>query len=283
MLHFPLARFATDEQLPEWQAKRESWKLFAQKTGHNLGRVRSCMDMHDWLGRLQPILIPRLKLAFCYIPKIACTQFKDLFNTVNDLNASLGWSGFWQASMSPALGINMSNVTRANGWRFAAFTRDPLERYFSTYGSTCVERDTGGFDHDLECCGKLVDRNTSQRALAANFALRALSDAALGLPYEEQHWQPQVQLLWNCGWERFSPDRLDFRGNMSAGGMNRQVKEMLRMVNATEDDMKTVDRFFPEGRREGRTNPIKGDAKDFYAQDTIDAVKFVYAADYALL
>eukprot|EP00408_Alexandrium_pacificum_P068898 CAMPEP_0171181066 /NCGR_PEP_ID=MMETSP0790-20130122/14073_1 /TAXON_ID=2925 /ORGANISM="Alexandrium catenella, Strain OF101" /LENGTH=408 /DNA_ID=CAMNT_0011646003 /DNA_START=1 /DNA_END=1227 /DNA_ORIENTATION=- len=267
-----------------WVQQRRRWDELVHEVGHNLGFERQCDGMIDWLGLIGPIIVPRLKLAFCHVPKAACSDFKDLINMLNGLNTSVGFGRGYTASRPKELKYNWDHVTKESGWKFATFTRDPLERYVSVYGSSCVQQPQGYFEHYPECCGDLLKRNTSVATLVDSFERRAISDAANGLPKEDQHWAPQVQLLFNCGWDRFAPDKLDFIGSISKGHVHDQVASMLRMVNATQTDLEWVKTFFPEGRISGHRNPIKEDHSLFYAKpQVLDAVKGLYEADYALI
>eukprot|EP00415_Alexandrium_ostenfeldii_P000944 UN0944 len=95
---------------------------------------------------------------------------------------------------------------------------------------------------------------------------------------------PQVELLENCGWDNFAPERLDFAGSISVGDVPRQVKDMLRLVNGTDADVGLVDIFFPQDGVSGHRNSIANDYRSFYAKDeTIAAVKHMYQADYVLI
>jgi len=287
------------EQWTWFEERQKGWRDFAQTSGHeSLLRQRNCTLMGDWLGWLEPLLVPRLKLAFCGIPKVATTKFKDLINTLNGLNTTLGFGAAdYMASMPKELNISMATVTKENGWRSAAFTRDPLQRYLSAWASTCIETDEGEMKHPAECCGMFIRKGASPEFLAERFGQRIGWDAAFGVPFEEQHWVSQVQVLYNCGWELFKPEALDFRGDLSAGGVKAQVEEMLRVVGATEKDLELVDAFFGKGpkgdelrnrvathREERSPKIIREFAKSFFPdRPRIELLKHIYSADFALL
>uniref|UniRef100_A0A7S2DJH4 Uncharacterized protein n=1 Tax=Alexandrium andersonii TaxID=327968 RepID=A0A7S2DJH4_9DINO len=116
------------------------------------------------------------------------------------------------------------------------------------------------------------------------FAKRAFSDAANGLPDEEQHWAPQVQILHNCGWEQFAPDLLDYRADLSVGNLSVQMHDILALVNATEQDHALVDEVFRRGKGSAHNNPLSLDYGAMYGrQDVIDAVKTIYQADFTMI
>jgi len=245
---------------------------------------RVCNTSTDYITSLVPLVIPHLKLAFCYVPKVACTQFKDLFNSLNHLpNSTLGFGHDYLNSGVRALWINTKNMTRENGWKFAAFTRDPALRYLSAFGSTCVPTRTG-YEHSPACCGPLVRKGISPAHMVKFFEDRVLADRKAGLPALEDHWVPQVEVLKNCGWDKFGPQNLDYWGQLS-GDVNAKVKEMFRMVNgSTEEINEAVDNYFPPAKIAGHRNPMDGDPRDYFRNETIlAAIGELYSDDYAML
>uniref|UniRef100_A0A7S2DSM8 Sulfotransferase domain-containing protein n=1 Tax=Alexandrium andersonii TaxID=327968 RepID=A0A7S2DSM8_9DINO len=255
----------------------------------NFSHVRECATAHTWNGQLspQPLVVPSLKLAFCYVPKVACTQFKDLFNHLNHLDTKDGFPHDYLASSVEKLGISRSSVSRENGWKFAMFTRDPALRYLSAFGSTCVAKDDGTFEHDIECCGPLVKDNLMQPELLVKmFETRLMYDHAQGSVSQEQHWSQQTEILMLCGWEDFRPEKVDFHGSISDGDVNQQVKEMLAMVNGSEPwRTELVDKYFPEDSVAGHQTPIQQIPPEvFYRNRTVlSAVGKLYEDDIDLI
>mmetsp|Transcript_71386 Transcript_71386/g.209254 ORF Transcript_71386/g.209254 Transcript_71386/m.209254 type:complete len:365 (+) Transcript_71386:80-1174(+) len=253
-----------------------------ERTGRNYSFVRTCKTSKDKLRALGPLLLPERKLAFCYVAKTACTQFKDLFNFLNNFsNKTLGYGHNYLASMPRAMHISPQNITKENGWKFAVFTRDPLLRYLSAFGSSCVSNGRH-FEHKFECCGKTVSNRVSQEKMVKHFEERVRYDSTHGLVKEDDHWVEQTEFLRNCGWEKFRPENLDFRGHLS-GDVNGQVKEMLRLVNYANDTV--VDRFFPHDRIAGHRNPMKiSAAEDFYKDpEILKAAMKLFEDDYERL
>jgi len=255
----------------------------------NLSHVRECKGTVDHTWNLAPLIVPSLKLAFCYVPKVACSQFKDLFNRLNKLNAAEGFGKFWTYGTSShiSLKVNRSVITKENGWKFAIFTRDPALRYLSSFGSTCVSKtDHASFEHRFECCGPVIEDNTMPaEQLIKMFEKRVDYDAWLGVPHRDDHWESQVAILKQCGWDKFAPDKVDYYGQMD-GDMNRKVKEMLEMVNGIDDWMLShVDRLFPRKGIAGHQSPVRKIPPELFFRNrtVLESVMRIYEDDYELL
>eukprot|EP00413_Alexandrium_margalefii_P043749 CAMPEP_0204585880 /NCGR_PEP_ID=MMETSP0661-20131031/47171_1 /ASSEMBLY_ACC=CAM_ASM_000606 /TAXON_ID=109239 /ORGANISM="Alexandrium margalefi, Strain AMGDE01CS-322" /LENGTH=358 /DNA_ID=CAMNT_0051595469 /DNA_START=73 /DNA_END=1149 /DNA_ORIENTATION=+ len=271
------------QQEPWWEGFRSHWSQFLNESGYTF-KERPCKFLNDWLGFQGPVVVPRLKLAFCLIPKVASTMFKDLFNALNHLNTTPGWGFDQMASRRDKFNLSMSDLTRENGWRFATFTRDPLRRYLSALGNTCLQGPGDHLPNPVSCCGSVSFSHATEDDVMENFGFRAGYDALHGAPYEEAHWAAQVKVLFFCGWQNFKPESLDFRGDISAGDVNGQVKDMLRHVGATAADLELVDGLFPTGSVAGHRSLKRVRPEAFYAQGNIaEAVKTVYAIDYGML
>eukprot|EP00928_Gymnodinium_smaydae_P059585 TRINITY_DN4296_c0_g1_i5.p1 TRINITY_DN4296_c0_g1~~TRINITY_DN4296_c0_g1_i5.p1 ORF type:complete len:392 (+),score=57.41 TRINITY_DN4296_c0_g1_i5:60-1178(+) len=245
-----------------------------------------------WSNRL---LLPSAKLAFCYIPKVACNQMTRLFNALNGVGPDLflqeGGAGGsvqsdWEFQLSTDLKLpyDWSKVSRENGWKFAVFTRDPLERYLSAFLSKCVPGPDGRIESGgVNCHGKVIDwRAPSLAEQVRAFEARVERDSSRGFPALQEHWDPQVEILRRCGWDKFEPSSLDFVGSLS-GDVNAQVKAMLRVVNRT-DGGRIVDRLFPAKQVSGHSSGSRGHITDFYRNQTVTrAAALLYSNDYTML
>mmetsp|Transcript_35728 Transcript_35728/g.83070 ORF Transcript_35728/g.83070 Transcript_35728/m.83070 type:complete len:398 (+) Transcript_35728:71-1264(+) len=263
--------------------RQEMESSFLAAYARNLSFERDCPTIKDKVSNLRPLVVPRLKLAFCFVPKTACTQFKDLINSLNGLAVKNGFGKTYFSSSPAALGVPRSQITKQNGWKFAAFTRDPALRYLSAFGSTCVSLDAEShYEHKFECCGPLVPNNTVPReGLVKAFEMRVMKDAEIGLIRNDNHWAQQVKILQHCG-PNFMPDRLDFHGHLS-GDVNQQVKNMLAMVGDHFDGA-LVDRYFPKGGIAGHRNPLHLPPAVFFRNKTVlRAVMKLYEDDYQRL
>jgi len=206
------------------------------------------------------LVFPEKKLAFCYIEKNACTQFNVLFNRLNNR----GGKTWWQSNVD-AFSLDIANITRAQGWKWAIFLRNPLMRYLSSWGSKCWQKE----DRGANCVGK-----TTVHASVADFRSHVSANVANPGPMAANpHWAPQQVF---CGGLLDAAD-YDFVGHLR-GDVNEQVHEMLRMAGAPED---AVEACFPKVGVHGHHSSL--DPKVYYADAaTEDGVRGLFRPDYSL-
>jgi len=96
-------------------------------------------------------IVPEHKLLFCYMEKVACTNFNNLFATLrkhyNDSFIPTHGSYGWYQSVPWLLGYNiedLEHILADPSWHKAVFYRDPVERFVSAYRSKCEHVDTDG-------------------------------------------------------------------------------------------------------------------------------------------
>jgi len=171
------------------------------------------------------------KLAFCYVQKVASEHFGPMFNAVNNISGGLDP----EYSSLHNLGIPWPEVTRENGWKFAMFVRDPLERYLSAFLSKCLP--TGGNKEPVSggknCHGPTRSAPVSQEEKVALFEERVRTDLANGLPTDD-HWLSHYAVMQrHCGADKFEPAKLDYVGRMTydLAETNSQVQGLLKLTS----------------------------------------------------
>uniref|UniRef100_A0A6T1IFW2 Carbohydrate sulfotransferase n=1 Tax=Alexandrium monilatum TaxID=311494 RepID=A0A6T1IFW2_9DINO len=234
---------------------------------------KEAVTVHDH----HAIVLPEYKLSFCFIPKIGSTDFKDLFNTINGVSPLiLGFGKEYSASKAEHLGVNESEITKSNGWKFAVFTRDPALRYLSAFGDTCIRGD-GHRRHRKACCGPTLSKRAPKEEMTKHFQARLKRDLEEGLAHNV-HWSPQTEIIQRCGWGHFRPERLDYWGVLS-GDVHGQVKEMLGMVGYTNDTV--ISKFFPKDHVAGHHSALQGGPEDYINDlDTLAAITKLYQDDF---
>jgi hypothetical protein len=98
------------------------------------------------------LVVPKLKLIFCFIPKVACTQFNRLINELNGMTHRLGANcGSHDPIFASSVryGHTIGNkwswdLMEDKAWTKAVFLRDPLERLVSAHRSKCENEECGG-------------------------------------------------------------------------------------------------------------------------------------------
>mmetsp|Transcript_91322 Transcript_91322/g.204441 ORF Transcript_91322/g.204441 Transcript_91322/m.204441 type:complete len:315 (-) Transcript_91322:20-964(-) len=199
-------------------------------------------DVHmlDMPPQAHVLAMPEQKLAFCFVQKVASQHFAPLFNDVNNITVTVG-GGDYDFSTVKGLGLDWTEMTRENGWRFAMFVRHPLERYLSAFLDKCVHEEPDehyvASDFGVHCFGPTLSGtatwNVSLEAQVALFEERVRHDLAEGLA-DNPHWLAQYAVMRRyCGEDRFAPEDLDFLGHMTYDNedVNRQVREMLQLTS----------------------------------------------------
>jgi len=233
------------------------------------------------------ILMPEAKMAFCHIPKVASSDFVQLFNKANVNEADDPTLAFEKSSPRD-FGISWDIVNKEHGWKFAFFTRDPLERYLSAFGSKCMPGGDGMVEDDGRSCGGsfVTDKDADREELIKVFEERAFNDKKRGMPGDDQHWWPQVEHLKLCGLGKFNVEHMeeaDFVGHLSKrNNAYEGVKDMFThfgVQSAEKDEM--IRLYFPDGERAGHRSKTN---VDFYRNpEVVAAVRELYDIDYRML
>jgi len=241
------------------------------------------------------------KLALCYFPKVASAEMNSMFNNLNHLTPEDINGHVFGASSPGRMDVDLANVTQENGWKFGFITRDPLNRFLSAFGSKCLPKEDGS-PGDVRYCGgivgqtekdgwQIIDHPVEEEEAVQAFEKHVLHfKEALYTEEEEldtdnKHYMRMVDILAQCGDDRFAPEKVDFIGHLN-GPVHHQVRDFLMMgqeVNETEIDM-FVDKFFPAGDVHGHSSTTHMEAGTFYRNHTIAAmVHKMYEPDYEIL
>jgi len=202
----------------------------------HLGELEAEISPHaPGPNRLDEVLIvPELKLLFCFIPKNACTQFNRLMNALNGLNEFTGQPCHprdpnYRSSMTSPVGFRgtihgkynrarYDEILRDPSWTKAVFLRDPMERLVSGYLSKCYPpQECRG----RECMNFPGTSNTTWPTFA-----QFVSKIELGV---NGHFSPQSRM---CGGLGDVIQFYDYVGHISRdySDVNRQVYEMLNQA-----------------------------------------------------
>jgi hypothetical protein len=206
-------------------------------------------------ARLNEVLVvPELKLVFCFIPKNACTQFNRLINALNGIS-----DGEMCTDQDPNYKSTMRNFTAADledalndpTWTKAVFLRDPLERLVSAFRSKCEEpRECGGGDCPLP-------------AFEEHAKFRAFMEVADSLEFmSNAHFLPQSSL---CGGLGDNIGAYDFVGHISHdyASVAGQVRDLLTHLMKRQAEAKQLVDEDVEDRDNSSNAFVQEDAATF--------------------
>lgn len=103
----------------------------------------------DLLDRF--IVVPEHHLLFCYMEKVACTNFNEVFRRLRiRYDPKQAEGGKWFRNSPEHHGLEKDDLARIlvnTTWHKAVFYRDPVERFTSAYASKCGHVDPDGEEH----------------------------------------------------------------------------------------------------------------------------------------
>jgi hypothetical protein len=230
---------------------------------------------------------PARKFAFCKVPKVASVQFADMAQRLNGL-AGLRFNADMFAAAPERLGVDRCSISKENGWTFAAFIMDPLQRHLSEFFSKCVQHN-GKYEQNGEhCAGPVVQEPSTVEDQIVAFEQQAqhlASDPSFLPASTAFDAMAQTYMLELCTGSSPHSD-IDFIGVLSESQAcnNAQVKEMLRKAgyNATLAEA-VADATFPSG--DGRVHAYHSRQlyPTFYRnRSTGEALHEVFAEDVRL-
>jgi len=204
------------------------------------GSIDGSQDHHRRL-----IIWKKGKLAFLPISKNANTDFSVLFNRLNDV---LNGKNLYFSSAPLRFGVKSEKMTKENGWKWAVFLRDPIDRFMSAWRSKCIQREDEGVHCPIGFKGG-GRQNVSYQANRLNDMAEFYGTHALP---KDGHWKTQSEQIKQIRLTRKkdevglfnSPSDFDFVGTLS-GDVNEQVHQMLKMTGVKYKE-NIVDRWFPK-------------------------------------
>eukprot|EP00928_Gymnodinium_smaydae_P095026 TRINITY_DN809_c0_g1_i4.p1 TRINITY_DN809_c0_g1~~TRINITY_DN809_c0_g1_i4.p1 ORF type:complete len:286 (-),score=49.56 TRINITY_DN809_c0_g1_i4:54-911(-) len=177
------------------------------------------------------LVLPELKLLFCMIPKVACTQFRSFANEFNGIphhapGRASSWQELWHGD-EPRL---RSTFNDTEGWTRAVFLRDPMERLASGFKDKCLPPHWDPLAAARDCQNfPDADKHTPS---VADFVSK------LG---ENVNWHFALQQDF-CFGMRDKIDKFDFVGLVSTDykEVNQQVNDMLQLARSRLDNPDAV-------------------------------------------
>lgn len=95
------------------------------------------------------VVIPEYKLLFCYVEKVGCSMFNDIFRFLRAVHPDVSTKEkafqrreMWYRNTPGHHNLTVSDVETLHtdpGWTKAVFFRDPASRFLSAFRSKCME------------------------------------------------------------------------------------------------------------------------------------------------
>ena len=260
-------------------------------------------------------VVPEKKLMFCWLEKVACQAFNDVFCSVNAHHAvgegatripdlwddGMSWEHGcdWMSSAPEVFGMTSRDVhvaLESSAWTKAVFVREPLERFLSAFLSKC----TAQHDHDQDLCRQMFNPDdqcdeddeswddadewdcplpTFDRAVQF---MKDRHGKALPPGQAEDHWRQQSEFCAGTLREAFENYNLIHL-------LDRETSRhtVMTLFNRSGIDAETVpalNTHFPEGKRKGMH--ITNSAEKIHKYFTPERVRILlefYASDYQRL
>jgi hypothetical protein len=121
------------------------------------------------------LVIPEYKLLFCYIEKVGCSMFNQLFRLLRLYHPSqtpeerqfLAESHFGRANPEHfnMTARNLTKFMNDDQWTKAVFFRDPADRFLSGFKSKCGGADADGGRHCRQTFGETTNAKGAKRPL----------------------------------------------------------------------------------------------------------------------
>ena len=227
---------------------------------------------NEFLDRF--IVIPEHRLLFCYIEKVGCTRFNEMFYTLTDRKTKRFWysNAPSQHNMTKS---DLENLLADNAWHKAVFYREPLERFLSAFRSKCEDgHDRDGKGHCIRAFGQ--PRPTFPEAVSALMSPLNKGDA---------HWTPQYRF---CGGLDRTLQYYDTVQNLQKPTASSDVQRLLTAVGVPSSGLAVGLEFFPPTNKSRyiasrhQTNALNALSRYYTDDHMIRTVATFYASDYVL-
>eukprot|EP00611_Tribonema_gayanum_P032697 TRINITY_DN9883_c0_g1_i1.p1 TRINITY_DN9883_c0_g1~~TRINITY_DN9883_c0_g1_i1.p1 ORF type:complete len:349 (-),score=37.67 TRINITY_DN9883_c0_g1_i1:695-1675(-) len=182
------------------------------------------------------IIVPEIKLLFCFIEKVGCESFNDLFRSYRsrwDPRQAKGRKP-WRHNNMKAHNMSEADVDRLvldETWHKAVFFREPLERFLSAFRSKCEP----GHDIDREHCTDTFGSEDPPFAVAVDRLRQAP-------PITDAHWRPQSDF---CGGLPSKLSHFQTVEQLDPATSHEKVSALLHTLGVQPESIPAFHRHFP--------------------------------------
>lgn len=230
------------------------------------------------------IVVPEHKLLFCYIEKVACTNFNMLFRSVRARYHPEQLEGSDYHRNTPEVhGVDLAHLERIlanSSWHKAVFYRDPVERFVSAFASKCEGADEDGPAH---CQDQFGFPNIS-----FGDAVQQIDDydhnRADPHPFN-RHFRLQSDF---CGGLRNTLEYYDTVEELDRSTARAKVSTLLQKVGIEPSSVPHFDTLFPkpddqDWKHSTHNTGVNDDLSDYFPEGEewrISTLRHHYAEDY---
>lgn len=213
----------------------------------------------DLLDRF--IIVPEYKLLFCYIEKVACKSFNNVFRSIRAKwdprqaeNGPFRKNTWVNHSWSKEM---LEEAMADESWHKAVFFRNPVERFTSAWASKCRGPDRGDRDGPRHCIAQFEQRNVS--FWGAVHKLHRMHVSGLDQDFDP-HWRPQAHF---CGGLANTLQYYKTVQELTPESSRDKVIKMLEEVGVNVKEIPYFDDSFPRAGEEPTYSPQHNtDAQD---------------------
>lgn len=248
----------------------------------------------NMLDRL--IIVPEAKVMFCYIEKVGCKNFNDVFRYYrSQYDQEQANDPTWRRNTFEIHNFTVEDIQAAmksKEWFKAVFYRDPLERVVAAWSSKCGGADKDGWKH---CAAQFGSNNTPfedtveqiyQFDVAADGAQRG-HDHSVNWTSFDPHWMRQADF---CGGLWKTLPYYDVVEKLERDTSRKKVISMLKKVGVEATSIPHFNELFPLPGNDGWQNLSHNtgtEAKlyDFFPKDKpwlVETLVRHYSSDYNL-
>jgi len=208
------------------------------------------------------IVVPEHKLLFCYIEKVGCKNFNELFRRLRSRYDPSQMEGHWAARNTPGVHhltkADLEEMLVSEEWHKAVFWRRPLERFASAWTSKC----RGGADEDGQqhCQHQFGEASPYPLPFEETISFLANHDLEEGFENDtrfDRHWVNQHHY---CGGLEHTLRHYNTVEELTMDTAHAKVSKMLVQVGVHPQSIEGFDELFPSTEAVAVAEAWKSDA-----------------------
>lgn len=193
------------------------------------------------------IVIPEHNLLFCYIEKVGCANFNELFRRLRSRYDESQIEGtIWGKNSPRKHHLNredLEQILANSSWHKAVFWRNPLERFISAFLSKCGGAHTDGQYH---CKDQFHTANISFAAAVSAIAERDLEQLDRGEAIDDLNFNKHFRSMGHfCGGLRNTLQFYDTVEELETTTSHAKVAALLETIGVDANSIPGFNELFP--------------------------------------